>query len=134
MRLDVSVNMLTMQALTTGVIKVFGGTQVRPNIHIDDICDLYVFLLDNPELEGVFNAGFENISILEIARLVKERVECDIVITGGNDPRSYRLDSSKLLKTGFKPKKTVSHAIDEIIQLSQKSSSGMNRISIISIG
>ena len=84
------VNMLTMQALTTGVIKVFGGTQVRPNIHIDDICDLYVFLLDNPELEGTFNAGFENISILEIARLVKKRVECDIVITGGNDPRSYR--------------------------------------------
>ena len=71
--------------------------------------------MDNPQLEGVFNAGFENISILEIARLVKERVECDIVITGGNDPRSYRLDSSKLLKTGFKPKKTVSHAIDEII-------------------
>jgi nucleoside-diphosphate-sugar epimerase len=115
MRLDVSVNMLTMQALTNGVIKVFGGTQVRPNIHIDDICDLYVFLLDNPELEGIFNAGFENISILEIARLVKERVECDIVITGSNDPRSYRLDSAKLLNTGFTPKKTVSDAIDEII-------------------
>ena len=115
MRLDVSVNMLTVQALTTGVIKVFGGTQVRPNIHIDDICDLYVFLLDKPELEGIFNAGFENISILEIARLVKERVECEIVITGSNDPRSYRLDSSKLLNTGFKPKKTVAHAIDEII-------------------
>ena len=115
MRLDVSVNMLTMQALTNGVIKVFGGTQVRPNIHIDDICDLYVFLLDNPELGGIFNAGFENISILEIARLVKERVECDIVITGSNDPRSYRLDSAKLLNTGFTPKKTVSDAIDEII-------------------
>ena len=115
MRLDVSVNMLTMQALSKGVITVFGGTQVRPNIHIDDICDLYLFLLDNPHLQGVFNAGFENISILEIARLVKERVDCDIVITGGNDPRSYRLDSSKLLKTGFKPKKSVSDAIDEII-------------------
>ena len=115
MRLDVSVNMLTMQALTKGVITVFGGTQVRPNIHIDDISDLYIFLLDNPELEGVFNAGFENITILEIARLIKERIECEIVITEGNDPRSYRLDSSKLLKTGFKPKKTVSHAIDEII-------------------
>ena len=79
------------------------------------ICDLYIFLLENPELEGIFNAGFENITILEIARLIKERIECDIVITEGNDPRSYRLDSSKLLKTGFKPKKTVSHAIDEII-------------------
>ena len=47
--------------------------------------------------------------------MVKERVECDIVITGSNDPRSYRLDSAKLLNTGFTPKKTVSDAIDEII-------------------
>ena len=114
-RMDVIVNLLTNQAFNLKQIKILGGKQLRPNIHIDDICDLYVFLLENPELEGVFNAGFENISILEIARLVKERVECDIVITGGNDPRSYRLDSSKLLKTGFKPKKTVSYAIDEII-------------------
>ena len=59
---------------------------------------------DNPEFEGIFNVGFENISILEIARLVKKRVECDIVITGSNDPRSYRLDPSKLLNI-FKPKR-----------------------------
>ncbi len=67
-RLDVSVNMLTMQALTNGRITVFGGDQTRPNIHIDDITDLYLFLLDHPEHTGVYNAGFENISILDIAK------------------------------------------------------------------
>ena len=115
MRLDVSVNMLTMQALTKGKITVFGGTQVRPNIHIDDICDLYLFLLQNPQHDGIFNAGFENISILDIARMIKDRVSCDIVVTESNDPRSYRLDSTKLLNTGFVPKKSVQHAISDII-------------------
>ena len=115
MRLDVSVNMLTMQALTKGKITVFGGTQVRPNIHIEDICDLYLFLLQNPEHDGIFNAGFENISILDIARMIKDRVSCDIVVTESNDPRSYRLDSTKLLNTGFVPKKSVQHAISDII-------------------
>ena len=66
MRLDVSVNLLTMHALSTGKITVFGGTQVRPNIHIDDITDLYIHLIDNPEYTGIYNAGFENISILNI--------------------------------------------------------------------
>ena len=115
MRLDVSVNMLTMQALTKGKITVFGGTQVRPNIHIDDICDLYLFLLQNPQHDGIFNAGFENISILDIARMIKDRVSCDIIVTESNDPRSYRLDSTKLLNTGFVPKKSVQHAISDII-------------------
>ena len=115
MRLDVSVNMLTMQALTKGKITVFGGTQVRPNIHIDDICDLYLFLLQNPKHDGIYNAGFENISILDIARMIKDRVSCDIVVTESNDPRSYRLDSTKLLNTGFVPKKSVQHAISDII-------------------
>lgn len=115
MRLDVSVNMLTMQALTKGKITVFGGTQVRPNIHIDDICDLYLFLIQNPQHDGIFNAGFENLSILDIARRIKDRVPCDIVVTESNDPRSYRLDSTKLLNTGFVPKKSVQHAISDII-------------------
>lgn len=115
MRLDVSVNMLTMQALTKGKITVFGGTQVRPNIHIDDICDLYLFLIQNPQHDGIFNAGFENLSILEIARRIRDRVPCDIVVTESNDPRSYRLDSTKLLNTGFVPKKSVQQAISDII-------------------
>ena len=115
MRLDVSVNMLTMQALTNGEITVFGGTQVRPNIHIDDITDLYIFLLDNPQVLGVYNAGFENLSISEIAERVVAQIPAKITTSPSNDPRSYRVNSDKLLATGFRPTKTVDDAIRDII-------------------
>ncbi len=115
MRLDVSVNMLTMQALSKGKITVFGGMQTRPNIHIDDITDIYLHLIDHPEVTGIYNAGFENISILDIAKLVTKYVPAEIVVTESNDPRSYRVNSDKLLATGFQPKKTVEDAIREII-------------------
>jgi nucleoside-diphosphate-sugar epimerase len=116
MRLDVSVNMLTMQALSKGKITVFGGDQTRPNIHIDDITDIYLHLIDHPEVTGVYNAGFENISIMDIAQLVTRHVPVEIVVTASNDPRSYRVNSDKLLATGFKPKKTVENAVVEIIE------------------
>lgn len=116
MRLDVSVNMLTMQALENQKITVFGGKQVRPNIHIDDITDLYLYMLENPDkTSGVFNAGFENISILDIAQRVQRKIECEIIVTPSNDPRSYRVNSDKLKATGFQQKKGVDDAIDEII-------------------
>ena len=67
MRLDLTVNLLTMQALTKGAMTVLGGSQVRPNIHIDDLVDVYLFALDR-RLAGVYNAGFENLSVLDIAR------------------------------------------------------------------
>jgi nucleoside-diphosphate-sugar epimerase len=116
MRLDVSVNMMVMQALTNGVMTVFGGDQVRPNIHIDDITDLYLFLLENKQIQGVYNAGFENISILDIAKRVQRYVKADIQVTPSNDPRSYRLNSDKLLSTGYAPKKTIDDAINESIE------------------
>jgi nucleoside-diphosphate-sugar epimerase len=120
MRLDVSVNMLTMQALTNGRITLFGGGQVRPNIHIDDITDLYLFLLDHPEHRGIYNAGFENLSIREIAERVAAQFPAEILVQGANDPRSYRVNSDKLLATGFAPKKTVNDAIREIIAKYQR--------------
>jgi nucleoside-diphosphate-sugar epimerase len=116
MRLDVSVNLLTMQALSKGKITVFGGDQVRPNIHIEDITDVYLHLIDHPEITGVYNAGFENISIMDIAKLVTKYIPVEIVVTESNDPRSYRINSDKLLATGYKPKKTVEDAIREIIE------------------
>ena len=116
MRLDVSVNMLTMQALSKGKITVFGGAQTRPNIHIDDITDAYLHLIDHPELTGIYNAGFENISILDIAKIVTKHLPVEIVVTESNDPRSYRINSDKLLATGFKPKKSVEKAVTEIIE------------------
>ena len=117
MRLDVAVNLLTFQALTKKEITVLGGKQIRPNIHIDDICDAYIHLIKNEKFidSGPYNAGFENISILEIAELIKTKVKCDIKVKDSNDPRSYRQDSTKLINTGFKPKKNISKAIDEMI-------------------
>ena len=114
MRLDVSVNMLTMQALTKERITVFGGAQTRPNIHMDDITDVYLFMLDHPEHTGIYNAGFENISILDIAERVVEHAPAKITVSESNDPRSYRVNSDKLLATGFRPKKTVDDAIREV--------------------
>jgi len=116
MRLDLSVNMLTIQALANGRITVFGGDQTRPNIHIQDITDVFIHFLNLKEkASGIFNAGFENISIMDIAKMVVEFVPAEIVVTESNDPRSYRLNSNKLLATGFKPRFKVVDAIKEII-------------------
>lgn len=120
MRLDVSVNLLTMAALNKGKITVFGGNQIRPNIHIQDITDVYLFLLDHPEHTGIYNAGFENLSILEIAGMVSRKLEVPVEVTESSDPRSYRVNSDRLLATGFKPRYTVEDAIDEIIAAYQR--------------
>ena len=116
MRFDVSVNLLTICALENNSMTVFGGKQVRPNIHIEDITDVYLHFISRPNLTGVFNAGFENLSILEIAKMVASKTGAKINITDANDPRSYRVNSDKLEATGFKPKKNVQKAIDEIIE------------------
>ena len=116
MRLDLSVNLLTMQALTRGRITVFGGDQTRPNMHVQDMIRVYHhFLARGPQLPGIYNAGFENISILEIAQRVAMVVPAEIVVTPSNDPRSYRLSAQKLLATGFAPKFTVADAVQEVI-------------------
>ena len=116
MRLDVSVNMLTMQALKYKVMTVFGGNQTRPNIHIQDLVSVYRHFLANPNLpSGAYNAGFENITILDIAQKVAAKLGAEIKISESNDPRSYRQNSDKLLATGFTPMYSVSAAIDEVI-------------------
>lgn len=114
MRLDVVVNRYTMQALEHGMIKVMGGDQVRPHIHIEDMTDIYVWAALNPHVQGIFNAGFENISVIEIAQMVQEKVDCKIVKVPSDDPRSYRLNSFRLLDCGFKPRYTVADAIDNM--------------------
>lgn len=117
MRLDLSVNMLTWQALTHGKITVFGGDQTRPNIHLRDMIAVYHHILDRgPAMAGIYNAGFENLSIMDIARRVTERVPAEISVSPSNDPRSYRLSSRKLLATGFAPEFSVDDGITEIIE------------------
>jgi nucleoside-diphosphate-sugar epimerase len=74
MRLDLTVNMLTVQALRDGVMTIYGGQQWRPSIHIDDMTDLYLFMVEHPELTGIWNAGFENHSLIQIADILAARL------------------------------------------------------------
>ena len=117
MRLDISVNVLTYQALKDKSIKVFGGKQIRPNINIKDMIRVYEFFLDNNFKipTGFYNAGFENMSILEVANIIKSKLDAKINISESNDIRSYRLSSKKLLALGFKPNYNIEDAINEII-------------------
>ena len=116
MRLDLSVNLLTFQALKNKRITVFGGDQVRPNIHVDDLSAVYRHLLEGKAPVGIYNAGFENISILSMAEEIAFRTGAEIVVTESNDPRSYRQSSQKLLSTGFVPTKGVFEAIQELVE------------------
>jgi nucleoside-diphosphate-sugar epimerase len=117
MRLDVTVNMLTFQALKNKAMTVYGGTQIRPNIHIQDLSNVLIHFLDNSDIEsGAYNAGFENLSILEIANIINSKINSKIQIFPTKDIRSYRQNSDKLLKTGFRKKFGVNKAIDEIIE------------------
>jgi len=115
MRFDVVVNMFVLQAFIKNQITVLGGDQVRPNIHIEDMAAVYIHFLNKIGLSsGTYNAGFENLSVMDIASLVQKRFEVAIEVKPSDDPRSYRQDSSKLQATGFIQKKGVSDAINEI--------------------
>lgn len=119
MRLDLLVHILTRDAVTKGVINVHGGHQYRPNIHIDDMVDCYLRLLEAPAdlIDGqIFNAGYRNLTILETAELVKSIVGHTIItVTESTDPRSYHVNSDKIKRVlGFEPKRTVESAIEDV--------------------
>lgn len=122
MRYDLTVNALTESALKKNKINVFGGQQVRPNIHIDDITDLYIKISKKKINPGIYNAGFENLKVLNIAKKINKIINSKIIIKKNfNDPRSYRLCSNKLIKKGiFYPQKNVDIAIKELLQFSSK--------------
>ncbi|MGQ0811842.1 MAG: NAD-dependent epimerase/dehydratase family protein [Nitrospiraceae bacterium] len=126
MLLDLSVNILTNQAVNNRKMTVFGGAQLRPNLHIQDMCDLYKLLLEVPEdkVAGeTFNAGYQNHSIMDIAKMVRKVVreefpdsgEIDIVTTPTNDIRSYHINSEKIArKLGFRPKRGIEEAVRDL--------------------
>ena len=118
MRLDLTVNILTFSALKDNLINVFGGKQIRPNIHIEDMCRIYEFFLSkNKAYSGIYNAGYENKSIIEIAKTVSKITKSKInIIKDKNDPRSYRLNSDKIQKIGFKYTKNYIDAIYELCE------------------
>ncbi len=119
MRYDVSVNLLTLQAIKKNKINVFGGNQTRPNIHINDLVRLYDFFLKKNIKSGFYNAGFENLKIIKIAKIIQLKTGAKIKISKSNDPRSYRQDSSKILRMGFERKYSVKDAINDIIKLNK---------------
>lgn len=117
MRLDLAVNSLVFQALDKGLIRVFGGDQMRPHINIEDMVSIYEScVLGSLDLSGIYNAGFENLSIRDLAILIGEKIKCEISYEVSNDPRSYRLDSTKIKEAGFIPRKSVRHAIEDLTQ------------------
>jgi len=125
-RLDLSVNILTNHAVNKNKILVFGGDQLRPNLHIQDYADLCKLLLTAPDKKisnQIFNVGFDNMSIMDIAKAVKkvvgemypEKNEIPIEVTESNDPRSYHINSNKIKMTlGFKPKYSVEDAVRDL--------------------
>lgn len=122
LRLDLTVNILTNHAVHNRKITVFGGEQKRPNIHIQDMTDLYLLLLALPEkavARKVFNAGYQNLKVNEIANIVRDEVGegVEIVTTSTNDMRSYHVSSEKIKREiGFKPKHSVQDAVRELIE------------------
>lgn len=120
LRLDLTVNILTNHAINKNRITVFGGEQWRPNIHIEDICDLYVDLLERPaeQIAGkIWNAGYQNLKVCEIAKTVRSVVgkQVEIVTEPTNDNRSYRVTSKKIERElGFKPRHTVEDAVRDL--------------------
>ena len=115
MRLDVVVNALTALAKKEKEIKVMTPDLFRPHIHIEDVTDLYCWMLDRPTLTGCFNAGFENQTIMDTALAISKRLKVPVTASSAYfDKRSYRVSSKKLLDAGFRPKHTVAMAITEI--------------------
>jgi nucleoside-diphosphate-sugar epimerase len=117
-RLDVVVNILSNFAYHTGKIRVFGGAQKRPNIHIEDMTDLYCFMLQQSDsiIDGqIFNAGYENHTVMQLADLVNGVMggKLAIEVQPTDDMRSYHVSSSKLQRSlGF----AASHSIDEAVR------------------
>lgn len=125
-RLDLSVNILTNHAITNKKIRVFGGSQLRPNLHIQDYCDLCQLLLEAPAekvANEIFNCGYQNMSIMDIAKMVKNVVEeefpdhkgLEIVTEPTDDIRSYHINSDKIKKSlGFEAKHSIEEAVRDL--------------------
>lgn len=125
-RLDLSVNILTNHAVNKRAISVFGGAQMRPNLHVEDMVDAYELMLSAPheKIHGeIFNIGFQNYSIADLALVVKKVVEEEmpeqgevmIVTTPSNDYRSYHVNSDKIARVlGFKPSRTIEDAVRDM--------------------
>jgi len=118
-RFDLSVNILTNHAINLSKITVFGGTQFRPNLHIQDMARAYIHVLNqDSKIAGkIYNVGGENLSLDQIAQNVRRAINEEIIIQHQNtdDLRSYRVDSNKIaLELGFTPEKSIVDAVSDL--------------------
>ena len=121
-RLDLTINKLTYDAVTKGKIFVDGGSQIRPNVYIQDIIDVIFFFIKKKKIKhNIYNIGFENHSILGLAKMISKVTNAKIIVNKNIDPRSYRQDSTRLIKAGFKPKYSVMTAIEDLKVFFKKS-------------
>lgn len=116
MRLDLMINILTFHALQKKKITVFGGSQTRPFIHIQDMTDLYLHFLNKNLRSGIYNASSGNLTANKTATEIKKLINCKIIKKKSNDPRSYRLSSEKIKKTGFKFNWDLKKGVLELIE------------------
>lgn len=122
LRLDLTVNILTNHAVNNKKIKVFGGEQMRPNIHIQDMTDLYIKSLEWEDrlIDGkIFNAGFENHKVSEIAQIVKSVLadKIEVITQTTDDNRSYHISSEKIKKElGFVPQHSIEEAVSDLVK------------------
>ena len=117
LRLDLTVNKLTFDAYYKKKIFIDGGSQIRPAVNLKDIIRVIDHLLFSKKKfnHNIYNMGFENLSIMQIAKRIQKKTAAKLIINKKTDIRSYRQDSSRLIKTGFKPKFNIDDSIDELI-------------------
>lgn len=119
-RLDLVVNIMTTHAIKLRKITIFGRDQKRPNIHVMDMVRAYDWVIDAPDAlihKKIYNVGFENLSLDEIATLVKYTLKnwaTEIIEKPTNDPRSYHINSDRILADGFKPVYSIADAIKSL--------------------
>lgn len=122
-RLDVVVNILTNLAYHTGKVKVMGGSQMRPNIHIEDMVRAYLLLLEAPKekIQGeIFNVGYHNHTVLDLGKMVQnivgEKRPVELIVESTNDNRSYHVSSHKISqKLSFTPQFSIEDAIRDLL-------------------
>ncbi|CAN5885389.1 SDR family oxidoreductase [soil metagenome] len=121
-RLDVVVNILTNLGVHKGEVSVFGGSQLRPNIHIEDMADVYMLLLQAPDAKvsgKVYNAGYENHSVMQLAEMVQRNVgpHVKLKVQNTNDMRSYHVSSKKIKdELGFEASHSIEDAVIDLIK------------------
>ncbi len=120
LRLDLTINILTEHAVTRGKIRVFGGAQQRPNIHVRDLAGFYADLVTAPRelIQGqAFNVSRENSTVMELARMIRDEIDPDLPIetVATDDQRSYRLSGDKAARVlGFRPPTPLVQAVRDL--------------------